>query len=76
METFELNLFVEVCCDECGNIVHNHIDCPVCKDGYASTENYGELEDSDVVVCECGAEFKLIKNSWYGNPIVEIIKRS
>ena len=53
----------ETCCDECMDIIHNHFDCPICKDDYAGTTIYGVLEDYDdkEFSCEeCDSEFTII----------------
>ena len=26
----KLNVCPEMCCEECGNVIHNHFDCPCC----------------------------------------------
>ncbi len=64
----QLNVYCEECCEECGEIVHNHIDCPVCKKEDAATRQYFDLrEDEGKIVkieCVCGAEFQSLS----GNP--------
>jgi hypothetical protein len=61
----KIELIPEICCDDCGDVIHNHLqECPACKDWYASTDAYGELEIGEEFGCEkCGAKFKLI--GWY-----------
>jgi len=63
---FDLNVYSEICCEECGNIIHNHIDCPICKSEYEETNTYGELESKDILQCnKCNTEFVLLSDSWY-----------
>lgn len=74
-DKINIEVYAEICCEECNDIIHNHIDCPVCKNEYASTGNYGYIEKTDDVYCEeCGSEFKLLSDSWYYGCFVEIIK--
>lgn len=61
----KIEFFEEGCCDYYGDVIHNHMVCPVCKDEYAGTSEYGAIYDmniNDILECEeCGAGFKLIK---------------
>lgn len=52
----------EICCDECLDVVHNHMDCPVCNKKDQETDQYCEILNGDIVTCECGARFRCI--SW------------
>jgi len=62
----DLEVYGEVCCDMCNEIIHNHIDCPVCKKEYAGTEQYCDLYDEKTIECEnCGSVFEKTSNSWY-----------
>lgn len=58
-------LYPEECCEICGEIVHCHFDCPVCKKGHEPTSLYGEqCLDSRMVdfSCEkCKTEFTIVK---------------
>lgn len=67
----EVNLYQELCCDECNDVIHNHFDCPACGKFFASTSAYGQIDDDDKEIsCEdCGAEFKIIK---YGYNWIEL----
>ena len=53
-------------CDLCGDIAHNHFECPVCRDKDAGTTIYGAIweegfEVGDEFECEeCGAILELI----------------
>lgn len=64
----KLKIYPEVCCDMCGETVHNHIDCPICGEEYAATDIYHDLswfrddkEEDRVMICECRAAFKATK---------------
>jgi hypothetical protein len=75
MEPIKLDVYPEICCDICDEIIHNHINCPVCKVSYASTTTYGDLYDFNEVECEeCGAIFEKINpnDSWYNGCSVRI----
>jgi hypothetical protein len=62
----DLEVYGEVCCDMCNEIIHNHIDCPVCKKEYAATEQYCDLYGEKEVQCEnCRSTFEKISKSWY-----------
>ena len=68
-DIIELEIFSELCCEICWDVIHNHVNCPVCKDEYASTDAYCNLDDweKDSITCQCGASFRKVdKNmSWY-----------
>lgn len=55
-------LIPEICCDYCGDVIHNHIDeCPKCKTRYASTSAYGQLEVGEIFECDnCQQQFKYL----------------
>ena len=59
---YKVELEVEMCCDECGEVVHNHFDCPICKTNSAPTSIYHEVDISDKEIsCEsCGTEFTIL----------------
>jgi transcription elongation factor Elf1 len=65
----------EPCCDECGDIIHNHFDCPACGQQFASTSIYKAWweEDKPVIFsCEdCGMEFTTLDDSDYPDVVVE-----
>ncbi len=62
----ELEVYGEICCELCNEIIHNHIDCPVCKTDYAETDQYCDLYDEEEVTCEdCGTTFAKISDGWY-----------
>ena len=64
----KIELYPEICCDYCNDVIHNHFDCPACKKQYAGTDAYGEIDGDfyDSITCEsCGAKFKLVSmNGW------------
>lgn len=63
---YDLEVYGEICCEECNDIIHNHFDCPICGKQDAPTDNYIELESDDILTCQlCNAEFKLASSSWY-----------
>jgi uncharacterized protein (DUF2225 family) len=74
-DLIELDVYGEVCCDDCGEIIHNHIDCPVCKNTYASTSSYCDLSEEKIIECDvCYTVFKKISDSWYTDCLVKIIR--
>ncbi len=68
-----IEFYPEICCDYCNEVIHNHFDCPVCNEKYASTSLYGEIDDyyKDFTCEECNAKFILVKeietNTWECN---------
>ena len=46
MEEYKLNVYSEICCDMCHDIVHNHFDCPVCSKTVGS-DVYDDLHSND-----------------------------
>ena len=61
-----IEIHSEICCEICNEIIHNHIDCPVCGKKYAETQNYYDLHEwNDPLECECGAEFILVSGDPY-----------
>jgi transcription elongation factor Elf1 len=65
----KLELYPEGCCDFCGDVIHNHFDCPSCGKKNASTDIYMDvhfLDIGDELSCEsCNAKFILKGNSNY-----------
>lgn len=63
----KIYIYPEFCCEdskECDDIVHNHIDCPMCKKMYVETNFYAKLELNDLFKCEnCDTEFVYIGNN-------------
>jgi len=61
-----LEIFPEICCDECDSVIHNHISCPICKHSYASSDKYGELDrdDKEISCEECGTIYELVSSYW------------
>lgn len=61
-------------------IVHNHIDCPVCKKEYSETDQFLDLSDycdmngqTEIICGNCQTVFKRISDSWYDDCDLEII---
>lgn len=61
----------EICCEFCNEVIHNHFDCPVCKNGFAPTNIYGNFDEygdgeydgslTTIIVCEkCKTEFQIM----------------
>ena len=61
-----ISIFIERCCDECNEIMHNHLDCPVCGQKYADSENYGDISEDMPrrLYCECGAVFETTEDPY------------
>lgn len=66
MTEYEIEIYGEVCCDFCNEIIHNHFTCPACGNDYASSNICESLWDhaSDEINCEeCGAWFVTVDGS-------------
>lgn len=65
----KLEIYPEICCDMCNDIVHNHLDCPVCAEKDARTDAYFDLSDEEpgfiLRCCACSAKFKLQAKATY-----------
>lgn len=76
---YEVEIDAEICCEECNEIIHNHLDeCPICKTKFASTSGYSNLDEpgfeENIIQCdECNSYFKLVQNRWYNSPKVVLI---
>lgn len=59
-------VYGEICCEMCSEVIHNHLDCPVCGKKYASSENFHDLFEYKPrhLVCECGAIFETDGNPY------------
>ena len=72
---YDIEIYAEMCCDECGDIAHNHIDCPICCQEWVETDAYGQIDYmSPEFQCECGASFKVISDDakfWVWGGIVK-----
>jgi len=69
-----LEVYGEICCDLCNEIIHNHIDCPVCKNSYAETDQYVDLFDETELTCvKCKTIFQKVSESWYYDCKAKII---
>lgn len=74
-----ISFYIEICCDECNSVIHNHMYCPSCEHSYAGTSAYGEIDYMDVgdtISCEeCNAAFILIeKNDFVSDYVWKITK--
>lgn len=60
----KIKFYPEICCEICNEVIHNHMNCPVCEGIDVGTSIYIDLDYVDIgrtMSCEeCGAEFKLI----------------
>lgn len=60
--------YVEICCEICNDVIHNHFDCPGCKLEDIGTSIYAdarEMKPDETFTCEhCGAEFQMIEFSY------------
>lgn len=67
-KVYELNTYKEEHYGMLGEMIHNHIDCPICLEKNAPTNAYFDLfgEESFILKCEeCESQFKLVGDSWY-----------
>lgn len=44
--------FSEDCCELCNEVIHNHWNCPFCKEDYAGTSIYRAIKVGDIIACE------------------------
>lgn len=65
-----LDISPEMCCEACGETIHNHFNCPVCGRRGVGTSMYGSMYEevrewgSVAFNCEaCGAIFDLVAES-------------
>jgi hypothetical protein len=78
-EKREIEVYGEICCDYCGEIIHNHFDCPVCEAKYTATDCYYNLSESyysdeAIIDCaKCKSKFKLVEGNAYFEGIYERI---
>ena len=61
-EIFERGYYPELCCEECGDVIHNHFDCPACNKMYAGTDIFGMIDEYEkTLTCsECHVTFEII----------------
>jgi hypothetical protein len=73
----KIEVNAEICCDLCGEITHNHIDCPKCNSKNVGTDAYYEISREDhynEMACEkCGARYRLIAGYWFDGEWLEIV---
>ena len=71
----KVSYYEETHCAECGDVVHNHFDCPACKYQEAGTNAYMEMRDfldayGGAIQCEnCDFKFKAV---WIGYTTIEL----
>lgn len=54
---YRVNMNWEIC-EDTGNVIHIHIDCPICNKANSPTNHYDELNMDDKFKCEnCHSEF-------------------
>lgn len=54
----DVEWYMETCCEDCGQIIHNHFDCPICKKEWVGTSIYSEVYNSIEFNCEeCDEDF-------------------
>ncbi len=75
-----LEIYPEICCEECNEVIHNHMDCPVCNK-VTGTSLYGDvgyLEIGETIDCEtCGTPFALrSKSGWFKHTKWEQLKEA
>lgn len=61
-----VNFYSEICCEYCGETVHNHFDCPSCKKEYAGTSIYMDIDldhEKSFYCEECLSQFDFIKRA-------------
>jgi len=84
-DVVKIEIFPEICCEICNDVIHNHMTCIVCKDDYAPTSEYSSLigticGEANKISCEnCGTIYKFVDEPSYEtrydeNVKVEIIK--
>lgn len=59
----QVEFFPEYCCEHCGEVTHNHFECPECKHNYAPTSIYHDIdlkEDTNFYCCRCNTKFRFI----------------
>lgn len=48
-----LEIYPEDHCEVCGEIVHNHLDCPVCNTKFAPSKQYCDLNENTPRAIDC-----------------------
>jgi len=61
-QIFWVEYIEEICCEECNNIVHCHLEyCPSCEESYAGTSISDSMPWFGKLSCEeCDAEFEIL----------------
>jgi DNA-directed RNA polymerase subunit RPC12/RpoP len=75
-DVIKLYVYPEIHCEDCCEIIHNHIDCPICGKDYSPTDQYYDLSDENetMINCQnCKTVFqKKIGDHWYLSCTVRI----
>lgn len=73
-DIIDLEIYSEICCDMCNDIIHNHLNCPICEDEYADSDQFCSMyDDEKEIQCECGTVYQLVSGSWYNDAKVKIV---
>jgi hypothetical protein len=76
------NVYQEICCEECNEVIHNHFDCPVCNSSYGNepTDQYGYIDNyaADIQCEKCDTVFEKVskESSWNDSDVEVRIKRT
>ena len=72
-DVINLEVYGEECCDMCCDIIHNHLNCPICEDNYADSDQWSDMYDEkEIKCCECGTVYELVDGQWYNDAKVRI----
>jgi len=68
MTVYTVDMFSEICCDECQEVVHNHMNCPACGKEDVGTdvfcgmwEHIAEEKNPTIACEECDTVFNLLE---------------
>jgi C4-type Zn-finger protein len=50
---YHIEVYPEGCCELCNEIIHNHLDCPICGKKYAASQEYYDLNEGSPVQITC-----------------------
>ena len=67
MKEYEIELYADICCDECNAVIGYHFECPICgkwEDSGIYCETWELNDDDRTINCrKCGSIFEL-KGEW------------
>lgn len=74
----DVEFYPEEHCEDCSEIIHNHIDCPVCKYICIGTDAFCDLNDyndeyKEIECGNCKTIFKKVSDTWYFENELEIV---